>query len=90
MARWKETRPQCLRPYPRRVRGEAEGADRGDEGRNCGSAATERYGPRRWETTGGEERQTREEGKVKRDAGLSTGLSVLRPAMLLYHHERQL
>lgn len=72
------------------MRGEAEGADRRDESGDCGSEEAERYGPRRWETTGGEERQTREEGKVKRDAGLSTGLSVLRPAMLLYHPERQL
>ena len=28
---------QCLRPYPRGARGEAEGADRGDESGHCGS-----------------------------------------------------
>lgn len=32
MARRQKARPQCLRPYPRGVRGEAEGVDRGDEG----------------------------------------------------------
>ena len=33
MARRQETRPQCLRPHPRGVRGEAEGADCGDKSR---------------------------------------------------------
>ena len=33
MARRQKARPQCLRPYPRGVRGEAQGADRGDESR---------------------------------------------------------
>ena len=41
MARRQETRPQCLRPYPRGVRGEAEGADRGDESGNCRGAAAD-------------------------------------------------
>ena len=31
MARRQKARPQCLRPYPRGVRGEVESADRGDE-----------------------------------------------------------
>ena len=31
MARRQETRPQCLRPHPRGVRGQAKGADHGDE-----------------------------------------------------------
>ena len=35
---------QCLRPHPRGVRGKAEGADRGDEGRDCGSAAADGFG----------------------------------------------
>ena len=39
--RWQETRPQCLRPHPRGMRGEAEGADQGDEGRDCGSEAAD-------------------------------------------------
>ena len=72
------------------MRGETEGANRGDEGRDCRGAAADGFGRRRWKPAGGEERQTEEEGKVKRDAGLSTGLSVLRPAMLLYHPEGQL
>ena len=50
MARRQETRPQCLRPYPRGVRGEAEGADRGDEGRDCGSEAADGFGRGRWAT----------------------------------------
>lgn len=41
MARRQETRPQCLRPYPRGVRGEAESTDCGDEGRNCGGEAAD-------------------------------------------------
>lgn len=39
MARWQKARPQCLCPYPRGVRGEAEGTDHGDEGGDCGGAA---------------------------------------------------
>lgn len=53
MARRQETRPQCLRPYPRGVRGEAEGADRGDEGRDCGSEAADGFGRGRWAAAGG-------------------------------------
>ena len=41
MARREKARPQCLCPHPRGVRGEAEGTDRGDEGRDCGSAAAD-------------------------------------------------
>lgn len=52
MARRQETRPQCLRPYPRRVRGEVEGANRGDEGRDRGGAAAEGFGQRRWAAAG--------------------------------------
>lgn len=44
MARRQKARPQCLRPYPRGVRGEAEGADCGDEGRDRGSTAVESGG----------------------------------------------
>ena len=47
--------PQCLRPYPRGVRGKTERADRGDESGNCGSAAAERHGRRRWAAAEGEE-----------------------------------
>lgn len=43
MARRQKARPQCLRTHPRGVRGEVEGTDRGDEGRDCGDAAAERY-----------------------------------------------
>ena len=46
MARRKKTRPQCLRPHPRGVRGEAEGADRRDEGGDCRGATTEGRGQR--------------------------------------------
>ena len=44
MARRQETRPQCLRPHPRGVRGEAEDTDRGDEGRDRGDEAAESGG----------------------------------------------
>ena len=54
MARRQETRPQCLRPYPRGVRGETESADRGDEGRDCGSEAADGFGRGRWVAAGGE------------------------------------
>ena len=54
MARRKKTRPQCLRPYSRGVRGEAESADRGDESGNCGGAAAEGFGRGRWKPAGGE------------------------------------
>lgn len=66
MARRQKARPQCLRPHPRGVRGEAESADRGDESGNCGGAAAEGFGRRRWAATRGEERQTWAKSKVKR------------------------
>lgn len=44
MARRQKARPQCLRPYPRGVRGEVEGTDHGDEGGDCGNAAVESGG----------------------------------------------
>ena len=62
MARRQKARPKCLRPYSQGVRGEAEGTDRGDEGRDCGSAAADGFGRGRWAAAGGEERQT-DEGK---------------------------
>ena len=57
MARRQKARPQCLRPYPRGVRGEAEGVDRGDEeieeakrlmneGKGNGSPSEEKKGKR--------------------------------------------
>ena len=57
MARRQKARPQCLRPYPRGMRGEAESADRGDEGRDCGSEAADGFGRGRWATARGEEGQ---------------------------------
>lgn len=54
MARRKKARPQCLRTHPRGVRGEAEGVDFGDEGRDCGSKAADGFGRGRWATVGGE------------------------------------
>ena len=44
MARRQKARPQCLCPHPRGVRGKTESADRGDEGRDCGSEAAESRG----------------------------------------------
>lgn len=44
MARRQKARPQCLRPYPRGVRGKTERADRGDEGRDRGGEAAESGG----------------------------------------------
>ena len=41
-----KARPQCLRPHPRGVRGEAEGVNCRDEGGDRGSAAAERHGRR--------------------------------------------
>ena len=66
MARRQKARPQCLRSHPRGVRGEAEGVDRGDEGRNCGSAATERFGRGRWAAARGKEGQTGKETEVSK------------------------
>lgn len=73
MARRQKARSQCLCPHPRGVRGEVEGANRGDESGNCGGAATEGFGRGRWAAAGGEERQTGEEGKVKRITDRNTG-----------------
>ena len=61
MARRQKARPQCLCPHPRGVRGEAEGVNRGDEGRDCGSTTVEGFGRGRWKPTGGEEGQAGEE-----------------------------
>ena len=36
------------------MRGETEGTDRGDEGRDRGGATTEEFGRGRWATVGGE------------------------------------
>ena len=65
MARRQETRPQCLRPYPRGVRGEAEDTDRGDEGRDRRSAAAEGSGRGRWAATGGKGQTGEEEKLIK-------------------------
>lgn len=64
MAGWDATFPQRLRPHPRGVRGKAESADRGDEGRDCGSKAAEGFGRGRWKPTGGEGDPARKSGKV--------------------------
>lgn len=56
MARWQKARSQCLRPHPRGVRGETEGANRGDEGGDRGSEEVDGFGRGRWTATGGEER----------------------------------
>ena len=66
MARRQKARPQCLCPHPRGVRGEAESADRGDEGRDRGGAAAEGSGGRQWPASGGKERKVGEEGEVNR------------------------
>ena len=52
-------------PHPRGVRGEAEGADRGDESGNCGGATAKRYGRRRWAAARGEEVQAGKEEIIK-------------------------
>ena len=44
MARRQKARPQCLRSHPRGVRGETEGADRGDESGAGGVEAAEKVG----------------------------------------------
>lgn len=65
MARRQKARPQCLRPHPRGVRGKAKGADRRDEGRDCGSAAAEESGRGRWAATGGKGQTGEEEKLIK-------------------------
>lgn len=78
MARWQETRPQYLRPYPRGVRGEAENVDHGDEGGNCGSAAVDGYGQGRWATDRGEEGQAGKEeiNRTATDVEYSASVTV--------------
>lgn len=46
------------------MRGEAEDADRGDEGRDCRGEAVEGFGRGQWKPTGGEGDQARKNGKV--------------------------
>lgn len=47
------------------MRGEVEGANRGDEGRDCGSAAAEGFGRGRWAATGGKGQTGEEEKLIK-------------------------
>ena len=62
--RRQEARPECLCPHPRGVRGEAEGADRGDEGRAGGSEAPEGGGDTSTAGAGkGQEERTEENEK---------------------------
>ena len=82
MARWQKARPQCLRPYPRGVRGETESADRGDESGDCGGAAAEGFGRGRWAADRGEEGQAGEGGDVKRITDKGTNHSV--PLSVIY------
>ena len=46
------------------MRREAEDADRGDEGRDCGSEAADGFGRGRWVAAGGEGDPARKSGKV--------------------------
>lgn len=78
MARWQKARPQCLCPYPRGVRGEVEGVDCRNEGGDCGSAAAEGFGRRRWAAAGGEAGQAGKE-KINRtvtDVEYSASMTV--------------
>lgn len=65
MAGWDATFPQRLRPHPRGVRGEAEGADHGDESGDCGGATTEEFGRGRWAASGGKGQTGEEEKLIK-------------------------
>ena len=65
MARWQKARPQCLRSHPRGMRGETGKANRGDEGRDCGSTAVEGSGRGRWAATGGKGQTGEEEKLIK-------------------------
>lgn len=76
MTRRQKARSQCLCPHPRGVRGEAEGTDRGDEGRDCGSKAAEEFGRGRWATAGGEERQAGKKEGIKRNTTMRAETSV--------------
>lgn len=46
------------------MRGEVEGANHRDEGRDCGSEEAEGFGRGRWKPTGGEGDPARKNGKV--------------------------
>lgn len=46
------------------VRGEVEGTDRGDEGRDCGSEAADGFGRGRWKSAGRKEGQSGKEEKL--------------------------
>ena len=48
------------------MRGEVEGTDRGDEGRDCGDAADEGFGRGRWAAARGKEGQTGKETEVSK------------------------
>lgn len=52
------------------MRGESQGPDRGDEGGDRGSAATEGFGQRRWAAAGKEERKSSEDRKIELNASL--------------------
>ena len=88
MARRKKARTECLRPHPRGVRGEAESADRGDEGRDRGSTAAESGGDTSAAGGGeGQEERTEENGEkeqVKRITGKGTDYSVTLPVILIF------
>lgn len=64
MARRQKARPQCLRPYPRGVRGEAEDADRGDESGDCGTETAEGGGDI---ASSGAGKESEENEKVKKE-----------------------
>ena len=63
MARRQKARPQCLRPHPRGVRGEAESTDCGDEGRNCGGKTAESRGISAAAGAGERQEERREESE---------------------------
>ena len=63
MARRQETFPQCLRPYPRGVRGETEGAHHGDEGRAGGAETAESGGISAAAGAGERQEERREESE---------------------------
>ena len=64
MARRQETRPQCLRPHPRGVRGKAESADCGDESGDCRGEAAKSGGDI---ASSGVEKESEENEKVKKE-----------------------
>lgn len=79
MARWQETRPQCLRPHPRRVRGKAQGIDRRNESRDCGSTTADGFGRGRWKSAGRKEGQS---GKGEKLIKLSQVSNIWYPRQL--------